>query len=71
MQLAAGIGAQADDVAGVGRDFRLIQNDVEHEKVPVKACQYKKKGLTSPAVMAFVAVKPLREELWRVRKKFA
>jgi len=30
VQGAAGIGAQADDVAGVGRNFGLDKNDVEH-----------------------------------------
>ena len=30
VQGAAGIGAQADDVAGVGRDFGLNKDDVEH-----------------------------------------
>src|SRR6185369_11280734 len=30
MQHGAGIGAEPDDVAGVRRNFRLIQNDVEH-----------------------------------------
>lgn len=30
MQLGAGIGAQANDVAGVGGDFRLIEDDGEH-----------------------------------------
>ena len=30
VQGAAGIGAQADDVAGVGRDFGLDKDDVEH-----------------------------------------
>jgi hypothetical protein len=31
MQLYIGIGTQADDVAGVGRYFRLIEDTVEHE----------------------------------------
>ena len=30
VQGAAGVGAQADDVAGVGRDFGLDKDDVEH-----------------------------------------
>ena len=30
VQRAAGIGAQPDDIAGVGRDFGLDENDVEH-----------------------------------------
>lgn len=30
VQLAAGVGAQADDVAGIGWDFGLEQDDVEH-----------------------------------------
>ena len=32
MQPAAGIGAQADDVTGIRRDFRLIQDHMEHRK---------------------------------------
>ena len=31
MQLRARIRAQSDNVAGVRRDLRLIENDVEHE----------------------------------------
>lgn len=30
MQLCASIGAEADDVAGIGRDFWLVENDMEH-----------------------------------------
>jgi hypothetical protein len=30
MQTAAGIGADAHDVAGIGRDFRLVENDFKH-----------------------------------------
>src|SRR5690625_3547113 len=30
MQVKPGIGAEANDVAGVGRNFRLIKNDIEH-----------------------------------------
>lgn len=30
MQLATGIGAKPDDVAGIGRYFGLVQDDVEH-----------------------------------------
>ena len=30
MQPGARIGTETDDIAGVGRDFRLIENDVEH-----------------------------------------
>lgn len=30
MQFGAGVGAQANDVARVGRDFRLIENDGKH-----------------------------------------
>ena len=30
VQGAAGVGRQADDVAGVGRDFGLDQNDMKH-----------------------------------------
>ena len=29
MQLGPGIGAQTDDVTGIGRNFRLYQNDVK------------------------------------------
>jgi hypothetical protein len=31
MQPGAGIGAEADDVTGVRRNFWLIENNVEHE----------------------------------------
>ena len=34
VQGAAGIGAQAYDVAGVGRDFRLVEDDVKQREVP-------------------------------------
>ncbi len=34
MQLGAGIGAQANDVAGVGRDFRLDQDDMKQADSP-------------------------------------
>jgi hypothetical protein len=37
MQARAGIRTQANDVAGVGRDFRLIQDHVEHRKHLVSA----------------------------------
>ncbi len=30
MQTCAGIGAQTNDIAGIRRNFRLDQNDVEH-----------------------------------------
>src|SRR5690606_21921077 len=30
MQLAAGVGAQTDNIAGVGRYFRFEQNNIEH-----------------------------------------
>jgi hypothetical protein len=30
MQLGASIGAHADDIARIGRDFRLVENDGEH-----------------------------------------
>jgi hypothetical protein len=30
MECHAGIGAEADDITGVGRDFRLVEDDVEH-----------------------------------------
>jgi len=44
MQLAAGVGAQADDVAGIRRDFRLVQNHMEHEKYPAKLVSVRKNG---------------------------
>jgi hypothetical protein len=31
MQLATGVGAQADDVAGIGRDLRLVKDHMEHK----------------------------------------
>jgi hypothetical protein len=34
VQAAAGVGAQADDVARVGRYFRLVKNDVKHGVFP-------------------------------------
>jgi hypothetical protein len=34
MQRTARIGAQAYDVAGVGRDFRLVEDDVKQREVP-------------------------------------
>jgi hypothetical protein len=30
MQSAAGIGAEAHDIAGIRRDFRLVEYDFEH-----------------------------------------
>ena len=30
MQLHAGVGAEADDIARIGRDFRLVKYDVKH-----------------------------------------
>jgi hypothetical protein len=33
MQLCTGIGAKPDDVAGVGWNFRLEQNDIEHPSI--------------------------------------
>lgn len=35
MQLQAGVGAEANDIAGVGRDLRLIQHDMKHEQWPL------------------------------------
>jgi len=32
MQHRAGIGAETDDVAGIGRDLRLIEGDVLHDE---------------------------------------
>jgi hypothetical protein len=32
VQAAAGIGTQAYDIAGVGRDLRLIQDDVKQRE---------------------------------------
>lgn len=31
MQAAAGIGGEAHDIAGVRRDFRLVEDDIEHD----------------------------------------
>jgi hypothetical protein len=47
VQLRAGIGAQADDVAGVGGYLRLVEDDVEHEEITQNACQYREKRLIS------------------------
>jgi len=33
MQPGAGIGAQPNDVARIGRNFRLVQGDVKHQVV--------------------------------------
>ena len=30
MQVETGIGAQPDDISGVGGDFWLVEHDVEH-----------------------------------------
>ena len=30
MQMRPGVGGQADDIAGIGRDFRFEQCDMEH-----------------------------------------
>src|SRR3546814_20817900 len=30
VQRTTGVGTQADDIAGVGRDLRLMQHDIEH-----------------------------------------
>jgi len=30
MQLTGGIGAQANDIAGIGGDFRFVENNTEH-----------------------------------------
>ena len=35
MQPCAGVGGQPDDVAGVGCDFRLVEDDVEQLKLPL------------------------------------
>lgn len=32
MKLGTGIGTQTDDVTGVGRNFRLKQRDMQHDK---------------------------------------
>ncbi len=37
MQLAAGVGGQADHVAGVGRDFGVDENDAKHLRSEVRA----------------------------------
>lgn len=34
VQVGAGVGAQSDDVAGVGRYFRLVEDDVEQGVTP-------------------------------------
>ena len=31
MQAIAGVGTQADDVAGIRRNFRLVQNNIQHD----------------------------------------
>jgi hypothetical protein len=31
MQARAGVGAQPDDVAGIGRNFRFEQNHIDHD----------------------------------------
>jgi hypothetical protein len=46
MQLATGVGAQTDDVAGIRRDFGLISNHMEHKKSS-SPCQLREKKLTS------------------------
>lgn len=33
MQLCTGVGAQTDDVAGIGGNFRLVENDLEHTEL--------------------------------------
>jgi hypothetical protein len=38
MQGGAGVGGQTNDVAGIGRDFRLEQNNVEHGGHAQKMC---------------------------------
>jgi hypothetical protein len=38
MQAASGVGAQADRVAGVGRDFGGDEDDVEHVWLSLKIC---------------------------------
>jgi hypothetical protein len=30
VQLTAGVGAQPDDIAGIGRNFGLIEDDMKH-----------------------------------------
>ena len=37
MQLRTGIGAQAYDVARIGRYFRLVEDDVEHVTMSILA----------------------------------
>jgi len=36
MQLATSVGAQADDIAGIWWNFRLIKNHMEHKKLPAR-----------------------------------
>ena len=35
MQARAGIGTQADDVAGILGDFRFVQNHIDHDVFPI------------------------------------
>ena len=32
MEPVTGIGAEPDDIAGVGRNFRLVEDDIEHDE---------------------------------------
>ena len=38
VQLHAGIGAEADDIAGVGRNFRFKQDNMEHGEAWMSGC---------------------------------
>ncbi len=33
VQPIAGVGTETDDVAGIGRDFRLVEHDIEHDGI--------------------------------------
>ena len=69
MQTRTGIRTQADDIAGVGRDFGFVQDHVKHEENTQKACQYREKRLTSIPIN--LGLKSHKGELWRVRRKSA
>ena len=36
MERRAGVGAEADDVAGIGRNFGMNENDVEHDGLDLR-----------------------------------
>jgi hypothetical protein len=47
MQLATGIGAEADDITGVRGDLGLVQNHMKHKKYRLSPCHHREKRLTS------------------------